>query len=140
MIEDVDKFARDLPRLTLHGNIPTATTMALAARVVELLEIVEENVPLPWCPVCKMECERVDDRLCCLVCETEVISPTSHHVARVAELEQHSAILLQLIDRGFTDAPGMGTATDEMIADGVVPEGWSIYDVKTPSEQGEPRG
>lgn len=49
---------------------------------------------------------------------------------RVTELEQHSAILLQLIDRGFTDAPGMDTATEEMIADSVVPKGWSIYDVK----------
>ena len=34
---DIDQTARDLPRMTLHGNIPTATTMALAARVVELL-------------------------------------------------------------------------------------------------------
>lgn len=38
MIDDADQMARDLPRMTLHGNIPTATTMALAARVVELLD------------------------------------------------------------------------------------------------------
>jgi hypothetical protein len=42
MIENVDKFARDLPGLTLHGHIPTGTTMALAARVVELLTKVTE--------------------------------------------------------------------------------------------------
>lgn len=40
MIEDVDKIARDLPTVCLHGHIPTATTMALAARVVELLDRV----------------------------------------------------------------------------------------------------
>lgn len=49
---------------------------------------------------------------------------------QMAQFEQHSVILLQLIERGFTDAPGMDTATEEMIADGVVPEGWAIYDVK----------
>jgi hypothetical protein len=49
---------------------------------------------------------------------------------QLEQLEQHSAILLQLIDRGFTDAPGIETATEEMIADGVVPDGWTIYDVK----------
>lgn len=38
---DIDKTARDLPRMCLHGRIPTATTMALAARVVELLGRVE---------------------------------------------------------------------------------------------------
>lgn len=37
-MSDIDKTARDLPRVCLHGHIPTATTMALAARVVELLE------------------------------------------------------------------------------------------------------
>ncbi len=42
MIDDVDQMARDLPRMTLHGNIPTATTMALAARVVELLSAMRE--------------------------------------------------------------------------------------------------
>jgi hypothetical protein len=49
---------------------------------------------------------------------------------RQSRLQQHSAILLQLIDRGLTDAPGIETATEEMIADGVVPRGWTIYDVK----------
>lgn len=39
---DIDKTARDLPRVCLHGRIPTATTMALAARVVELLARVAE--------------------------------------------------------------------------------------------------
>lgn len=39
--EEVDKLARELPTLTLHGCPPVATTMALAARVVELLESVE---------------------------------------------------------------------------------------------------
>lgn len=42
MIENLDQFARELPRLTLHGPIPTGTVMALAARVVELLSRVEE--------------------------------------------------------------------------------------------------
>lgn len=36
--EDIDRFARELPSLTLHGNISTATTMAFAARIVELLD------------------------------------------------------------------------------------------------------
>lgn len=45
-------------------------------------------------------------------------------------LEQHSAILLQLIARGIADYAGMDTATEEMIADGVMPAGWTIYDVK----------
>lgn len=42
MIEDIDKYARDLPRMTLHGRIPTGTIMQLAMRVVELLEEVSE--------------------------------------------------------------------------------------------------
>lgn len=161
MIEDVDKIARDLPRVCLHGHIPTATTMALAARVVELLdrvdtleadndalrqiigecyraagvenvgtldetpglvlavmsglkaraadhsksaddalgrvaeleEIIEANVPLPWCPECKIECSRVDEDGCCLGCGVDAISPTSHHVARVGELEKAASEL-----------------------------------------------
>lgn len=39
---DIDKTARDLPRVCLHGRIPTETTMALAARVVELLSQEEQ--------------------------------------------------------------------------------------------------
>lgn len=42
MIEDIDKFARGLPRMTMHGPIPPATTHQLAARVVELLARVAE--------------------------------------------------------------------------------------------------
>ncbi len=42
MSEYIDEIARDLPRMTLHGNIPTGTTMALAARVVELLSAMRE--------------------------------------------------------------------------------------------------
>lgn len=49
---------------------------------------------------------------------------------RITNLEQREAILLQLIDRGFMDVPGMDTAAEEMIELGIVPAGWSIGDVK----------
>lgn len=35
--EEVQQFARDLPRLALHGPVPTDTVMALADEVVNLL-------------------------------------------------------------------------------------------------------
>ncbi len=51
--DEIDKFARDLPSMTLHGNIPTETTMALAARVVELLD---EKAKLDgWPPITNVE-------------------------------------------------------------------------------------
>lgn len=34
--DEIDSLAADLPGLTLHGKIPTATTMAFAVRIVEL--------------------------------------------------------------------------------------------------------
>lgn len=39
--DEIDSLAADLPGLTLHGQIPTATTMAFAARIVELNARVE---------------------------------------------------------------------------------------------------
>lgn len=65
-----------------------ATIKRMRARLGELGEIIEANVPLPWCPECKTECSRVDEDGCCLGCGVDVVCPTSEHVARVAALER----------------------------------------------------
>lgn len=52
---------------------------------------------------------------------------------KLAVLIQHSNLLLELIERGFMDAPGIETATEEMIAAEDVPKGWTIYDVRPAS-------
>lgn len=36
--DDIDKLARDIPRMTMHGPIPAMTTHLLAARLVEVLD------------------------------------------------------------------------------------------------------
>lgn len=50
--DEIDKLARDMPGLTLHGHIPVETTMALARRVVELLserdELAERQDPITY--------------------------------------------------------------------------------------------
>ena len=36
--DEIDKLAADLPRMTMHGRVPTRTIMAMAMRITELLE------------------------------------------------------------------------------------------------------
>lgn len=115
-------------RLEADIDIPRGSDY-LAARMAECFDIAE--IPQVMGPLLRAAAD--------LSNRTAIAEKIRDNYRRDAKvLRQHSAILLQLIERGFTDNDGMETATEEMIDDGVVPEGWTIDDVKPVAvQQGE---